>query len=39
MKKYQTKWNLGLLYKNDNDPQIEKDIQTIEKVCKKLGKI
>jgi len=31
--KYKTEWNLGLLYKSDKDPQIEKDIQTIEKAC------
>lgn len=24
-------WNLGLLYKSDNDPQIERDLQAIEK--------
>lgn len=31
MEKTQYTWNLGLLYKNDKDPQIEKDIQDIEK--------
>ncbi len=31
--KYKTEWNLGLLYKNDKDPQIEKDIQAAEKAC------
>lgn len=30
---YRTEWNLGLLYKSEKDPQIEKDIITIEKVC------
>jgi oligoendopeptidase F len=28
--KYQKEWNLGLLYKNEKDPQIEKDIKTME---------
>lgn len=27
----QTNWNLGLLYKGHNDPQIEKDMKAIEK--------
>ncbi len=31
--KYKTEWNLGLLYKNEKDPQIEKDMQAIEKAC------
>lgn len=31
MIKDNTTWNLNLLYKSENDPQIEKDIQTIEK--------
>ncbi|MBP6858112.1 MAG: M3 family oligoendopeptidase [Candidatus Pacebacteria bacterium] len=31
MENKQYKWNLGLLYKNDKDPQIEKDVQEIEK--------
>ena len=31
--KYKTQWNLDLLYKNEKDPQIEKDIQAIEKAC------
>ncbi len=26
----QTEWNLGLIYQNDNDPQIKKDIQAFE---------
>lgn len=30
-KKYE--WNLGLLYKGPKDPQIEKDLITIEKAC------
>lgn len=33
-----TEWNLGLLYKNENDPQIEKDIVAIEKACDKFEK-
>lgn len=28
--KYKTEWNLGLLYNNDKDPQIEKDIKKLE---------
>jgi oligoendopeptidase F len=28
--KIKTQWNLGLLYKSDKDPQIEKDLQDIE---------
>ena len=28
-----TEWNLGLLYKNLQDPQIEKDLQMIEHEC------
>jgi oligoendopeptidase F len=35
-KKYQ--WNLGLLYKSDKDPQIEKDVQYIEKTYLSLEK-
>jgi oligoendopeptidase F len=31
MKKYPAAWNLSLLYKGDNDPQIEKDIAETEK--------
>lgn len=31
MEKKKYEWNLGLLYKNDRDPQIEKDVQDIEK--------
>lgn len=33
-----TEWNLGLLYKNDKDPQIEKDIVAIEKACASFEK-
>ncbi len=33
MNQKQTTWNLGLLYKNENDPQIEKDLLLIEKSC------
>jgi oligoendopeptidase F len=29
--KYKTEWNLGLLYKNEKDPQIEKDVVATEK--------
>lgn len=31
MEKNQYNWNLGLLYKNEKDPQIEKDMISIEK--------
>jgi oligoendopeptidase F len=31
--KYKTEWNLGLLYKNEKDPQIEKDIHHFESIC------
>lgn len=30
---YRTTWNLGLLYKNDKDPQIEKDLKVFEEGC------
>jgi len=30
--KIKTNWNLGLFYKNEDDPQIEKDVQSIEKL-------
>lgn len=33
-----TTWNLGLLYKSDNDPQIEKDLIALEKACKAFEK-
>ncbi len=38
MKKYNTKWDLTLLYKNEKDPQIEKDAKTIEKQCELFEK-
>lgn len=38
MKEYQTKWDLTLLYKNQKDPQIEKDMCSIEKACKDFEK-
>jgi oligoendopeptidase F len=31
--KYKTTWNLGLLYKNEKDEQIEKDLKKIENLC------
>ncbi|KKU53870.1 MAG: Oligoendopeptidase, pepF/M3 family [Parcubacteria group bacterium GW2011_GWA1_47_11] len=31
--KIQTFWDLKLLYKSDKDPQIEKDLKTIETLC------
>lgn len=31
--KYKTQWDLTLLYKNEKDPQIEKDMKAIEKAC------
>jgi oligoendopeptidase F len=33
MKKYKTQWDLALLYKSPKDPQIEKDMASIEKAC------
>lgn len=33
MKGYKTKWDLTLLYKSPKDPQIEKDMVSIEKAC------
>lgn len=33
---YKTEWNLGLLYKNPKDLQIEKDIELVESECKKF---
>jgi oligoendopeptidase F len=33
MKDTKTAWDLGLLYKNDTDPQIEKDLKIIENAC------
>lgn len=38
MNKDQYKWDLGLLYKNDKDPQIEKDVQEIEKTFESFEK-
>ena len=34
---YETNWNLGLLYKNINDPKIEKDMQLVESECQKFA--
>lgn len=34
----QTTWNLGLLYKGHNDPQIEKDMKAIEKAYGRFEK-
>ncbi len=31
--KYKTSWNLKLLYTGADDPQIEKDLKAIEKIC------
>lgn len=36
--KYKTEWNLGLLYKGDKDPQIEKDIRYVESLCSAFEK-
>ena len=36
--KYKTEWNLGLLYKSEKDPQIEKDMKAIEKACANFEK-
>lgn len=33
MKKYKTQWDLTLLYKSSKDPQIEKDMASIERAC------
>jgi len=38
MKGIKTSWNLGLLYKNEYDPQIEKDIRAIESAHKAFSK-
>ncbi len=32
-KDYKTSWNFTLLYKSDNDPQIERDMEEIERTC------
>lgn len=36
--KYKTEWNLKLLYKSENDPQIEKDIIKAEKIYEAFAK-
>jgi oligoendopeptidase F len=33
-----TTWNLGLMYKNHKDPQIEKDMKSIETLCDQFSK-
>ncbi len=38
MKKKNYEWNLGLLYKGDKDPQIEKDMLSVEKACSEFEK-
>src|ERR1035437_3857269 len=38
MKKEYNKWDLTLLYKNEKDPRIEKDMQKIEKLCESFEK-
>ncbi len=38
MKNIKTTWNLSLLYKSEKDPQIEKDLKSIEKVCEQFEK-
>lgn len=38
MEKYKTEWNLTLLYKNIDDPQIETDIRKIETICSEIQK-
>lgn len=35
---YKTSWDFTLLYKNDSDPQIERDMQEIEHACKTFEK-
>ncbi len=35
---YKTSWDFTLLYKNDNDPQIERDMEEIERACKAFEK-
>lgn len=37
-KDYKTAWNFTLLYKSDNDPQIERDMEEIERACKAFEK-
>lgn len=34
MKKIKTEWNLSILYKNEKDPSIEKDLKKLEKLSK-----
>jgi hypothetical protein len=36
--KIKTSWNLKLLYKSDNDPQIERDLVDIELACERFEK-
>jgi len=36
--KIKTSWDLGLLYKNSDDPKIEKDLQAIEHGCQAFEK-
>lgn len=36
--KIQTAWNFELLYKSPDDPQIDKDVQEIIRVCKRFEK-
>lgn len=38
MNKFRTEWNLALLYKGPNDPQIEKDLQETEKAYQAFEK-
>lgn len=38
MEKYKTTWDLTLLYKGPNDPQIEKDLKSIEQACARFEK-
>ncbi|MDO8565237.1 MAG: M3 family oligoendopeptidase [bacterium] len=38
MKKLKENWDLTLLYKNDKDPRIEKDLQAVEKISSAFEK-
>ncbi|MEX0932279.1 MAG: hypothetical protein WDZ61_00085, partial [Parcubacteria group bacterium] len=38
MSKIRTKWDLQLLYKSEKDPQIEKDVVSIEDACASFEK-
>ena len=38
MQKYKTNWDLSLLYKNENDPEIEKYLKKYESAYGKLEK-